>query len=313
MPGDDLARASRSERISSSSASKAVAHEAAVAFRSGSRRRAPVQMRCKVARQPPSGGHAPPRVRRAARRRSSPAIRRPRQSPRASAPRSRGPPRSSASRDSARGMSATPFSAARKAAPARLGEKEADRVEPPVDRGRIGQRRHQRSASRRAPPPVTVRSMALNSEPSRCPTGSGSIPDWPRRRIDEQGRAGLLALRAGQAAGARPSGFSRHRRRCAAAADISARLKLPKPSGVATSKKRPMRPARRALNRTVAAAAGRRRGRAGRTAAQLGIVEERFGNDEFARLDPRKSAARRSESVSATRKMPVERSIQASA
>ena len=69
---------------------------------------------------------------------------RPLRKPARSAPRSRGPPRSSASRDSARGMSATRL----QAWPHGLGRagsstEEGDRIEPGVDRRRVGQRRHQ--------------------------------------------------------------------------------------------------------------------------------------------------------------------------
>ena len=96
----------------------------------------------------------------------SPAARKPARS----APRSRGPPRFSASRDKARGMSATPFNESRSASARRTSsrKKETESSLAVIAAGSVSGA-ISRSANRRAPPPVTVRSMALNSEPSRLP------------------------------------------------------------------------------------------------------------------------------------------------
>ncbi len=85
-------------------------------------------------------------------------------------PRSRGPPRSSARRDRARGISGTCFSPDR-SSPQSDGSSSRKEMESRRRLMRSGSVSGDisRSASRRAPPPVTVRSIAFRRVPSRAP------------------------------------------------------------------------------------------------------------------------------------------------
>ena len=101
-----------------------------------------------------------------------------------------------------------------------LGDESRTAVEPRLDRGRIGERRGQPSASSRAPAPVTVRSMAASRLPCRSPVKlSRQFEIAPRRRVDlhdvaaAMRRGRLSARQAALAASARHSRRARRRPR----------------------------------------------------------------------------------------------------
>ena len=122
---------------------------------------------------------------RAARRSSRAAA-----SPAPSAARSRGPPRSSASRDSARAMSGTRASArcrSSRSAASSTSSATASWRRPIAAMSVSGPA--SRSASRRAPPGVTVRSMVASRLPARSPRQrAGQLEIGARRCVDQHGR-----------------------------------------------------------------------------------------------------------------------------
>ncbi len=90
------------------------------------------------------------------------------------------PPRLSASLVSARGMSATPFSDSLSASHNLVSaRKNAHRIQPPVDRLGIGQRRRQPVAPAYARPHPSSCGRSRGTASRRgCPTASSSARDW---------------------------------------------------------------------------------------------------------------------------------------